>query len=98
MVIAFGTLVLLLANATGRPGGSTRGTETVATVSYFLSSLAVLSETDQKLCPLSLFYYYRGHNPFVAGGHWPDVAVVVGFALGCLGLSLVAVSRRDLGA
>lgn len=97
LLVALGTLAMLVANATasGILAGTVAGA--VAVISYFINSFAVLSKTAERLRPLSLFYYYRGHNPFFEGLHWGDLAVLGLFTLVCLVLGVAAVNRRDLG-
>ena len=99
--MALATLVLVVAQGLGMWLASAAFrfplSAGAALISYFINSFAALSETSRRLRPLSLFYYYHGHEPFFKGVHWGDLGVLAGFTLFCLALSLVAVNRRDLG-
>ena len=97
LIITLGTLAMFIANATANTWGAAGITALVAVVSYFINSFATLSETAERLRPLSLFYYYRGHEPLFSGVHVGDLLVFTTLTIVFLVLGVIAVNRRDLG-
>lgn len=98
LMITLGTLAMFIANATANTLVASGVTALIAVVSYFINSFATLSETAERLQPLSLFYYYRGHEPLFSGVHAADLGVFALLSAVFLVLGVVAVNRRDLGA
>ncbi len=97
LAVAFGAFALFLGNLLGRRGLAAGLTALLAVLSYLTNSMAQVSDVLKPFRPFSLFYYYHGHRPLLEGVNWQDVGVMAAVALACLGASLWAVERRDLG-
>lgn len=95
--VFFGTLALAVGSGTGLRGLSVGVVTLVAAGSYLLNSLGSMVEPLEALKPLSPFYYYDSSNPLRNGVDIEHVLILGGLAVFLLGVSLVAVRRRDLG-
>ncbi len=94
--LAFGTLALAVACATGKRGLSIGVAAALGIVSFFLNGFAPLVEVLEPYRKLSPFYYYSGAEPLINGLNLGHAAILLGFTLLLVAVALITFERRDL--
>jgi beta-exotoxin I transport system permease protein len=96
LALFFAALSLLVSCATGKKGMAIAVGATAATASYFLNSLAPLSEPLKPYRVISPFHWYLHNSPLTNGFDTLGFGgLIVGAAL-FFGAALVAFDRRDV--
>ena len=94
--LVFGALALALGAVTGQGKVAVFGSIGAAGVFYLASSFLPLSESLAGYVKWSPFYYYLSSDPLLMGMDWGHGAILAGFTLGLVALSVVLFQRRDL--
>ncbi len=96
--LAFGSIALVIAAATGNRGAAIGVAVGLMVVMYLVDALANIVDGLGVIRPLSLFRYYMGNDPLRNGVSLADAGVLAAVAAVFLVLSLIAFDRRDLAA
>lgn len=98
LALTFGSFALML-GAAGLARSTAVGiTGGVATLTYFLNSLAPLIKDIDRWKWLSPFYYYFGNDPLTNGLSLGDASILAASALVFGAVSLVLFWKRDIAA
>jgi ABC-2 type transport system permease protein len=98
LAVAFGSLALAVACATGRRPLAIGVTAGIAAATYLIDLLAPMIGAVEWLQLLSPFHYYLGAEPMLRGLDVPGSLVLIAISAAALAVALWTFERRDLSS
>lgn len=97
VTLAGGTLALMASVLFRRRRLATAIAIVVTIGSYFVESLGRVVNVLEPYRPFTLFHYYKGGSILTGAADWGGAGILLGLALLCVAISVVAFQRRDIG-
>jgi ABC-2 type transport system permease protein len=94
--LAVGALALAIGSATGKKGFAVGVASAVATIAYFVNSLAPQIDVLKAIRPLSPFYYYSDGSPLEKGFQIGHFAVLLAITAVLVSIAVAFFDRRDI--
>ncbi|MGA8257307.1 MAG: ABC transporter permease subunit [Nocardioides sp.] len=94
--VAFGSLGLLVAAASGTPRLTTASVATATVVAFLLTAFLPLFDSVANLARVSPWYYFNGSDPLTNGADPAHLVVLASITLALTVAALASFARRDL--